>query len=139
MTTVTGFAITKNDKLMSGIYMDEIHCQKHWQQLNTAYPDDKVHMTSVSIYFNDSDDTGSFGYKRIEGTWYLERYEGMGNHAYFQLDDNGALLFAEAVYKALGRLPGDVYRKFLKDHLLTIMAEADKAIEEVNAFEEESK
>lgn len=132
MKTVTGFALTRNGVQVTGVYMDELLAKIELEKVQATYPDDELYIIPMNVYSNDSDDTGAFGYKRIDGTWYLSKYEGMGNTAYYNMSDNEALVFAEAVYTALDKLPGDLYKSILKVHLLKIMSEADKAIEVIN-------
>ncbi len=129
MKVITGDSITRNGRVIDGVFTDSAHALSRLNELRKQYPDDEIFLQPQNIYVSD-DVESTFGFKRFEGEWHLEKYMGMGNTDHYSMRDDEALMFAESVYHRLGKIPGDYIKKEFGRYL-------DSAIDAIQSAQRE--
>lgn len=124
MNYLTGFVLQIDGVNVGPIYLDELEATREWKDTKEKHPDSKVYISRQLILTSEIQTT--FGFKYAYGRWHLTRNTGMGEEDYFSLDDESAVIFAEAVFKHYDMKPGDKLKELTVDVLDELISRAKK-------------
>lgn len=134
MAEIVGWYVSVDGQMRSGVYLDELEAVKVMHELRVNLPGCMVYINPITVRVPDGSVETKFGYKyhkpvqpEFQGTWHMDRYEGMGNVSYFQMNDTEALQFAEAVYSATGRIPG----KLIDEYVESLLSDIEESVRNI--------
>lgn len=121
MSMITGFQIQQGGRDVGEVFLDEGDALAELKNYREYFPEDSFHLSRINVRLPAGESVSRFGYTHAYGAWQLERSVGMGDSQHFTLSDDSALRFAEAVYKELGKIPGDLIAEIVREDLVDLV------------------